>query len=144
MMNRALTTLAVPLAILVLVPVAEAQEMVPAREALRMAGHEIVTPAEREEQMRRDARNQRLWSVALIGAGAAAGTAVGLSKNKWPIDEGWVGAAIAGVSLGFGLFGLLDPMDWGEVDASIGGVASNRPQGAGAGLASGASLSLSW
>lgn len=143
-MNRALTTVAVLLAILVLPPVAAAQEMVPAREALRRAGHDLPTPEEREEQMRRDARNQRLWSVALIGAGGAAGAAVGLSKNKWPIDEGWVGAAIAGVSLGFGLFGLLDPMDWGEVDATVGGVASNRPHGAGSGLASGASLSLSW
>ena len=141
---RAPTTAVVLLAILVPPFNAAAQEMVPAREALRQAGHEMPTPAEREEEMRRDARTQRLWSAALIGAGGAAGAAVGLSKNKWPIDEGWVGAAIAGVSLGFGIFGLLDPMDWGEVDAAIGGVASNRPRGAGSGLASGASLSLSW
>lgn len=142
-MHRTTTTVAVLLALLVLRSVMTAQDLIPAREALRLAGHDLPTPAEREAERRRDARSQRLWSAALIGAGAAAGTAVGLSKNKWPIDEGWVGIGIAGTSLGFGLFGLLDPTDWAEVDVSLDGIATNRPHGAGSSLARGASLSLS-
>ena len=107
------------LAVLALPAAAAAQDggMTPAREALRQAGHELPTPEQREEQRRRDARNQRLWSTALIAAGGAAGWAVGFSDNEWPIDEGWWGVGIAGTALGFGLFGLLDPMEWGEVEA---------------------------
>lgn len=123
---------------------AQDQGMVPAREALRQAGHDLPTPEQRNEQMRRDRRNQRLWSTALIAAGAAVGTWVGLSHNEWPIDEGYVGIAIGGTALGFGLFGLLDPMEWGEVEATPQGLASRRPHGAGSELARGAALSLSW
>ena len=94
--------------------------------------------------MRRDARVQRLWSTALIGAGGALGTWVGLSHNEWPIDEGWVGIGIGGTALGFGLFGLLDPMEWGEIEVQPQGLASRRPLGSGSGLARGAALSLSW
>ncbi len=132
------------LAVLFLPAAAAAQEMTPAREALRQAGHDLLTSAEREEQRRRDARNQRLWSTALIAAGGAAGWAVGFSDNEWPIDEGWWGVGIAGTALGFGLFGLLDPMDWGDVEAQPQGLASRRPYGSGSGLARGAALSLSW
>ncbi|MCE2514218.1 MAG: hypothetical protein J4F37_04260 [Acidobacteria bacterium] len=131
-------------AVLVLPAAAAAQQMTPAREALRQAGHDLPTPAEREEQRRRDATNQRLWSAALIGAGGAAGWAVGFSDNEWPIDEGWWGVGIAGTALGFGLFGLLDPMEWGEVEVQPQGLASRRPAGSGSGLARGAALSLSW
>ena len=133
-------------AVLVLPAAAAAQDqgMTPAREALRQAGHDLPTAAEREEQRRRDARNQRLWSVALIAAGGAAGWAVGTSHNKWAIDEGWWGVGIAGTALGFGLFGLLDPMEWGDVEVQPQGLASRRPYGAGSGLARGAALSLAW
>lgn len=143
-MNTQRFIVAALLAALFLPAAAEAQQMTPAREALRQAGHELVTPAAREEQRRRDARNQRLWSAALIGAGGAAGWAVGFSHNKWPIDEGWWGVGIAGTALGFGIFGLLDPMEWGEVEATPQGLASRRPYGAGSSLARGAALSLSW
>lgn len=132
------------LAVLILPAAAAAQQMTPAREALRQAGHDLTTPAEREERRSRDARNQRLWSTALIGAGGAAAWAVGFSDNEWPIDEGWWGVGIAGTALGFGIFGLLDPMEWGEVEAQPQGLASRRPYGSGSGLARGAALSLSW
>ena len=134
------------LAVLALPAAAAAQDggMTPAREALRQAGHELPTPEQREEQRRRDARNQRLWSTALIAAGGGLGAAVGLSHNKWAIDEGWVGVGIAGTALGFGLFGLIDPMEWGEVEVRPQGLASRRPYGAGSSLARGAALSLGW
>ena len=66
------------------------------------------------------------------------------ATNEWPIDEGWWGVGIAGTALGFGLFGLLDPMEWGEVEVQPQGLASRRPAGSGSGLARGAALSLSW
>ena len=132
------------LAVLLLPAAVAAQEMTPAREALRQAGHELPTPAEREERMRRDSRVQRLWSTALIGAGSAVGSLVGLSHNEWALDEGWVGVGIAGTALGFGIFGLLDPMEWREIEVIPQGLASRRPYGAGSGLARGAALSLSW
>ena len=122
----------------------ESGGMTPAREALRDAGFDLPTPAEREEQMRRDRSTQRLWSTALIGAGGALGAVVGFSHNELALDEGWIGVGIAGTALGFGLFGIFDPMSWGEVDVSPQGLASRRPYGAGSGLARGASLSLSW
>ena len=137
-------TVAALVAVLFLPAAAAAQEMTPAREALRQAGHDLPTPAERDEQMRRDRTNQRLWSTALIAAGGAAGWAVGFSDNEWPIDEGWWGAGIAGTALGFGIFGLLDPMEWGDVEAQPQGLASRRPYGSGSGAARGAALSLSW
>lgn len=139
-------TVAALVGVLMLPAAAAAQDqgMTPAREALRQAGHDLPTPAEREDQVRRDRRNQRLWSTALIAAGGAAGWAVGFSDNEWPIDEGWWGAGIAGTALGFGLFGLLDPMEWGEVEAQPQGLSSRRPYGSGSGLARGAALSLSW
>lgn len=84
--------------------------MTPATEALLAAGFELPTAEEREERARRDRRVQRLWSAALIGACGALGAAVGVSKNKWVIDEGWIGAGIAGTALGFGLYGLFEPM----------------------------------
>ena len=137
-------TVAALVAVLFLPAAAAAQEMTPAREALRQAGHDLPTAAERNEQRRRDASNQRLWSVALIAAGGAAGWAVGTSHNKWAIDEGWWGVGIAGTALGFGIFGLLDPMEWGDVEAQPQGLASRRPYGSGSGPARGAALSLSW
>lgn len=143
-MTRAITTVAVLLTILALPPIAAAQDMVPAREALRLAGHDLPTPAEREEQARRDRRTQRIWSAALIGAGGAAGAAVGFSNNKWVIDEGWIGAGIAGTALGFGLYGIFEPLSWGEVEIEPQGVAARRPYGAGSRPARGAALSVRW
>ena len=135
------------LAALLLPAGAFAQEsggMPPAREALRAAGFDLPTPAEREAVASRDRRVQRLWSTALIGAGGALGAVVGFSHNEWAFDEGWVGVGIAGTALGFGLFGIFDPMSWAEVEVSPQGLVSRRPYGAGSGLARGASLSLRW
>ncbi len=61
------------------------------REALRAAGFELPTPAERAERARHDRRVQRLWSAALIGVGGVAGGLTGFSRNEWAFDEGWVG-----------------------------------------------------
>ena len=60
----------------------DAAGMTPATEALRAAGFELPTPADREERARRDRRVQRLWSAALIGAGGALGAVVGFSKKQ--------------------------------------------------------------
>ena len=127
--------IAVALLVAVFQPIgASAQDaagMVPATEALRAAGFELPTPAEREERARRDRRVQRLWSTALIGTGGALGAAVGFSKNKWVIDEGWIGAGIAGTALGFGLYGIFEPLSWREIEIEPRGVAARRPYGAG-------------
>lgn len=51
----------------------------------------------------------------ILGAGMmAAGGVVGYSKNKWTIDEGVVGAAIA--ALGLSLF--FEPITWGDLEVS--------------------------
>lgn len=140
--------IAVALLVAVLLPVgASAQDatgMTPATEALLAAGFELPTAEEREERARRDRRVQRLWSVALIGAGGALGAAVGFSNNKWVIDEGWIGAGIAGTALGFGLYGIFEPMSWRGVEIEPQMLASRRPAGAGASPSRGAALSLRW
>lgn len=140
------TAVAVVAALLLPTAVAaqDAAGMKPAREALRAAGFELPTPAEREERARRDRRVQRLWSAALIAAGGAAGAAVGFSHNKWAIDEGWIGAGIAGVSLVFGLYGLLEPMSWGEVEIEPQALAARRPLGAGSRPVRGGALAVRW
>ncbi|MCY3842585.1 MAG: hypothetical protein OXH69_03475 [Acidobacteria bacterium] len=146
-MQAILVTAAVLIATLFLPAVAPAQEpgeMMPAREALRAAGFELPTAAEREERARRDRRVQRLWSAALIGAGGALGAAVGFSNNKWVIDEGWIGAGIAGTALGFGLYGLFEPLSWRGIEVEPRGVAAIRPYGAGSRPARGAALSVRW
>ena len=135
------------LAVLLLPAAAAAQDsqgMTPAREALRQAGFDLPTPAEREEQARRDRTVQRLWSTALIAAGGGVGAWVGRSHNEWALDEGWVGVGIAGTALGFGLFGIFEPTSWRGIEMRPQGLASRRPYGAGSGLARGAALSLSW
>ena len=132
----------------VLLPVgASAQDatgMTPATQALIAAGFELPTAEEREERARRDRRVQRLWSAALIGAGGALGAAVGFSKNKWVIDEGWIGAGIAGTALGLGLYGLFEPMSWRGVEMEPQVLASRQPYGAVARATRGAALSLRW
>ena len=122
----------------------DATGMTPATEALLAAGFELPTPEEREERARRDRTVQRLWSAALIGAGGALGAAVGFSNNKWVIDEGWIGAGIAGTALGFGLYGLFEPMSWrgAEIEPQV--LASRRSHGAVVGATRGASLSVRW
>ena len=122
----------------------ESEGMTPAREALRDAGFELPTPAEREERARRDRRVQRLWSTALIGAGGAVGAWVGFSHNEWPLDEGWVGVGIAGAALGFGLYGLFEPVSWRGVELEPQMLASRRPHGAASRPARGAALSVCW
>ena len=114
------------------------------REALRAAGFELPTPAERAERARRDRRVQRLWSAALIGAGGVAGSLVGFSRNEWAFDEGWFGAGIAGAALGFGLYGFLEPLSWRGVELEPQVVSARRPPGASARPAPGAALALRW
>ena len=136
-----------PLVALLLPVGASAQDatgMTPATEALLAAGFELPTAEEREERARRDRRVQRLWSAALIGAGGALGAAVGFSKNKWVIDEGWIGAGIAGTALGFGLYGLFEPMTWRGVEMEPQVLASRQPYGAVVRTTRGAALSLRW
>ena len=122
----------------------ESGGMVPAREALRNAGFEIPTPAERAERSRRDRRIQRLWSTALIGAGGAVGALVGFSRNEWAVDEGWVGVGIAGTALGFGLYGIFEPLSWRGVELEPRVLASRRPYGAISRPARGAALAVHW
>ena len=113
-------------------------------DALRAAGFELPAPAERAARVRRDRRVQRLWSAALAGVGGAAGAWVGVSRNEWAFDEGWLGAGIAGAALGFGLYGLIEPLSWHGVDFEPQVVAARRQPGRGARAARGAGLALGW
>ena len=84
----------------------------PATEVLTAAGFEIVAPEIRVQRLRAMGAEQRLHSVALMGAGITAGALIGVSHNQWAIDEGWVGVAMITGALVTGIYGIWDTTTW--------------------------------
>ena len=79
-----------------------------------------------------------------MARGGAVGALVGFSRNEWALDEGWVGVGIAGTALGFGLYGIFEPLSWRGVELEPRVLASRRPYGAISRPARGAALAVHW